>query len=306
MRKERHILAIDGGGTRSRIALADQNGVIRSQIEGGFANLTSDYEASRNNIKTAIHKIYEAAQLPAGSWQHDVGVLGIAGANVGDVAVRLAEDLDFAKTRVVSDREITIAGVLGEADGTLAQMGTGSFFVSQCQGVNRQIGGWGLQLGDECSGAWLGRELLRCVMKAYDGLIEESDLTRDIMHRFEGIAGNVVLFAKTASPQDFGQFAPDIFEAQTTGDKVATAIIRTLIDDLQQILTALDAHKTGRIFLCGSIGERLRGLLDKGVIDGLGHDLTALLSGAEGDGLHGAISLGLELLASTQPVKTPR
>ena len=304
MKKERHILAIDGGGTRSRIALADDNGVIKHQIEGGFANLTSDYEASRSNIMTAIQQIYESAQLPAGSWQHDVGVMGIAGANVGNVAVRLAEDLDFARIRVVSDREITIAGVLGKADGTLAQIGTGSFFVSQRQGVTKQIGGWGLQLGDECGGAWLGRELLRCTIKAYDGLIEESALTRDVMHRFQGVAGNIVLFAKTASPQDFGQFAPDIFEAQTTGDKVATAIFRSLIDDLRQILIALDAHKTGRIFLCGSIGERLRGLLQTGTIDGLGNDLTALLSSTEGDGLRGAISLGLELLASTAPVKT--
>ncbi|MEK9800700.1 MAG: hypothetical protein VW647_07360, partial [Alphaproteobacteria bacterium] len=90
---------------------------------------------------------------------------------------------------------------------------------------------------------------------------------------------------------------------QTTGDKVATAIFRSLIDDLRQTLIALDAHKTGGIFLCGSIGERLRGLLERGTIDGLGNDLTALLSSTEGDGLRGAISLGLELLASTAPVK---
>ena len=68
--------------------------------------------------------------------------------------------MPFSAVRVLSDREITIAGILADADGTLAQVGTGSFFVSCHKGKFKQVGGWGLQLGDDCSGAWLGREIL--------------------------------------------------------------------------------------------------------------------------------------------------
>ena len=76
--KNRHIIAVDGGGTRSRVALAGCDGTVLSQIEGGFANLTSDFETSRINIETAIGDAYEAAQVPADSLQRDVAVLGIA------------------------------------------------------------------------------------------------------------------------------------------------------------------------------------------------------------------------------------
>ena len=299
--KNRHIIAVDGGGTRSRVALAGCDGTVLSQIEGGFANLTSDFETSRINIETAIGDAYEAAQVPADSLQRDVAVLGIAGANFGDFAARLAGAFDFAKIHVVSDREIAIAGVLGQADGTLAQMGTGSFFVSQCQGRTKQIGGWGLQLADECSGAWLGRELLRHVMKANDGLIGETDLTREMMQRFGSQPGNIVLFAKTATPQDFGQLAPEIFAAQMAGDTVANGIIGTAIADLRRILIALDAAETGRIFLCGSVGERLKELLADDVADEFDDDLAPLISSPDGDGLHGAIALGCDLIKATWP-----
>ena len=54
--------------------------------------------------------------------------------------------MPFSAVRVLSDREITIAGILADADGTLAQVGTGSFFVSRHKGKFKQVGGWGFSL----------------------------------------------------------------------------------------------------------------------------------------------------------------
>ena len=290
---DRYIVAVDGGGTRSRVALATADGRIIAQVEGGFANLTSDFETSRQNIIQAIEAVYAAANMPAGTAPSDIAVLGIAGANVGTGAEQLSTSLDFASVQVMSDREITIAGVLGDGDGTLVQAGTGSFFVSRFQGQLSQIGGWGLQLGDDCGGAWLGRELLRWTLKAHDGVIETTELVRRVLARFGNSPSEIVLFAKTATPQDFGAFAPDIFNARDAGDPLATRIIDIALADLDVILESLDAGRTKQLHLRGSVGERYAPLL-RG-------DFRRMVVKSTGDGLSGAVDLGVKLLQQTPP-----
>ena len=289
----RLIVAADGGGTRSRVALARADGRIIAQVEGGFTNLTSDFEASRQNIMRAIEAVYAAANIPPGVASSDIAVLGLAGANVGTVAEQLSTALDFASVHVMSDREIAIAGVLGDGDGALVQAGTGSFFVSRFQGRLKKIGGWGLQLGDDCGGAWLGRELLRWTMKAHDGLVDTTELVRQVLARFDNSPSEIVLFAQTATPQHFGAFAPEIFDARDAGDVVAIRIITAALADLHCILESLDAIRTKQIHLRGSVGERYAPLLRD--------DFRQLVVKDTGDGLSGAVGLGVKLLQQMPP-----
>lgn len=290
---ERFILAIEGGGTRTRAALADSEGRVIARVEGRFSNLTSDFNASLQNIRDLIVATYDSAHRPVDLRANDVAIVGSAGANVGTVASRLAAALDFADIRVMSDREITVAGVLGTKDGTLAQVGTGSFFVSRYQGHLKQVGGWGFQLGDDCSGAWLGRELLRQTLRAHDGLADMTDLIAQTLGMFNDNPSDIVLFGKTATPQHFGEFAPAIFDALDSGDRAAAMIIDQARYDLEVIVRSLDAARTGRLYLGGSVGKRLAPLLSR--------DLGNLLTQSDGDGLSGAVSLGLELLRQLPP-----
>ena len=144
-----HFLALDGGGTGCRAMICGADAELGCR--GGGANLTSDFEAACENILATISNAYEDAGLQAGAMSSGMAVLGVAGAEIGDCANRLQDRLDFAKLRVLSDRDTAIAGVLGEEDGTLAQIGTGSFFVTRRAGVTRHAGGWGLVLGENAA-----------------------------------------------------------------------------------------------------------------------------------------------------------
>ena len=208
-----HFLALDGGGTGCRAMICGADGRELGRAVGGGANLTSDFEAACENILATISNAYEDAGLQAGAMSSGMAVLGVAGAEIGDCANRLQDRLDFAKLRVLSDRDTAIAGVLGEEDGTLAQIGTGSFFVTRRAGVTRHAGGWGLVLGDECSGAWLGRELLRSTLRAQDGLEDGSGLTETVLSAFSNNPQAIILSAQTASPADFAAYAPQLFSA---------------------------------------------------------------------------------------------
>ena len=292
---ERHILAIDGGGTQTRAVLAQSEGRILAQATGGFSNLTSDFDGSLRNIEAVISAVYDAAGVPLESRMNDVAVIGTAGANVGNVADQLAAVMRFATVRVMSDREITIAGILADGDGTLAQVGTGSFFVSRHKGQLKQVGGWGLQLGDDCSGAWLGRELLRLTLRAHDGLVETTDLFARTLAHFDNSPSDIVLFSKTATPQHYGEFARTIFDALEAGDMGAEMILNRALHDLETILRSIDVIKTGRLYLEGSVGKRYAALLTE--------DIRSLVLPSPGDGLSGAVNLGLQLLRQLPSVR---
>ena len=282
------ILALDGGGTSCRATLCDVDGVELGSAVGPFANLVTDFAASRQHVSDVIDDAYAAAGRSTDDRHRDVAVLGVAGAEIDDAGARLAETLSFAGIRVLSDRDIAVAGILGEGDGTLAQIGTGSFFVRRRDGVARHIGGWGLTLGDEASGAWLGRELLRSVLLAHDGLMTVTPLTRSVMDHFGGHPDSIVLFAGNALPGDFAALAPMLFDGFAADDQVARHVVGLGLVALETILTSLDGDDGGDLYLTGGIGDRYRPLLSEG--------LRIRLAEPRGDALSGANAIGRRML----------
>ena len=280
---EPHLFVLDGGGSSCRAALYSTDGQERGRATGGFANLTSDFETSHTHIERVIAATYRAAARPPTAQVHDIAVLGVAGAEFGDAADRLRTLLPFADTTVLSDRHTSMAGILGRGDGTLAQIGTGSFFISRTAGRRVEIGGWGLILGDECSGAWLGRELLRTALRALDGIEPDTDLTRRVRARHGDDPRAVVLFASTATPGAFAELAPDIFAATTTGDPAASAILSRAIVDLERCLHVLSGDTDQPIYLCGGVGRHYAPMLAPA--------LRSRLREPQGDGLSGALGL---------------
>ena len=282
-----HFLALDGGGTGCRAVLCTVDGRERGRAEGDAANLTSDFQAARDNILTTISNTYRAAGMPESAIAQGIAVLGVAGAEFGDNAKDLEVLLGFAKSRVLSDRDTTIAGVLGSGDGTLAQIGTGSFFVTRCEGETRHTGGWGLVLGDECSGAWLGRELLRATLRTYDGHDKGSSLTLSVLSDFDYDPRQIVLFARDATATDFAAYAPRLFAAAAAGDSVADGIVQSSLRELEKTLTALEGESLPPLYLCGGVGTRYIPLVS--------HTFRERLETPKGDGLSGALSLAMAL-----------
>ncbi len=112
-------------------------------------------------------------------------------------------------------------GALRDGDGIVAALGTGSVFARQVGGRMQQIGGWGLHLGDEGSGAWIGRAVLARALRALDGLAERTPLLQALMDEAGGPAGLVTL-AAGARPADFARFAPRVIDSD---DPAAVAVM---------------------------------------------------------------------------------
>jgi glucosamine kinase len=258
-------LGIDGGGTGCRAVVADASGQVLGNGAAGPANVASDPDMARQNILTATGQALGmavgagavAAELPR-LWAG----LGLAGANAAGAVEALRAALPFARTRIQTDAMTAVKGALWGGDGIVAALGTGSVFASQRNGVIRQVGGWGLALGDEGSGAWLGRAVLGRALRAVDGFVPMTPLLEALVAE-HGSPAAIVRFAQGARPADFAVLAPRVLGSD---DPAAVGIVAQAVADVAEAIHHLQEDAPVPVVFIGGLGpgyaSRLAGRWD--------------------------------------------
>ncbi|KQZ82941.1 N-acetylglucosamine kinase [Mesorhizobium sp. Root157] len=286
------VLGIDGGGTSCRAALATADGVIVGRAKSGAANIRTDLTGARAHIVEAARLAFLDAGKDPNLIPDTPAVLGLAGANVGTYRQQLQAILPFSQSRVETDAEIALEGAIGDGDGAIAVLGTGTAYMARKGGVSRAIGGWGFQVGDQGSGARIGRDLLEQTLLAHDGIRKASPLTHEMLAVFRGDPQDVVEFTTNAKPGDFGGFAPKVFEHAAKGDAVASWIIDRAVADVEASLAVLDLKAGDALCLLGG----LAGLY----APRLSANYQALLRPPLGDALNGAVRMAARLFAPSE------
>ena len=225
------LLGIDLGKTGCR-AQRDEVGVRGPVVEGDGAPGLADPGGAEQ--ATAAVSAVAAAALEGRT--PDAVVVGAAGAEAApEAADRLASRLAGllrAPVAVASDSVTAHAGALGGSPGTVLAVGTGSVALGlSADGRHHQVDGWGPVLGDDGSGAWLGRAGLRAVLRARDGRGAATELTSRAVGRFGDLdALPRTLHATGAWARTVATFAPDVLEAAAGGDAVADALLDAAAD----------------------------------------------------------------------------
>ncbi len=287
------VLGIDGGGTSCRAALGTASGAIVGRGKSGSANIRTDLTGARENIVEAARLAFVDAGQDPSLIASTPAVLGLAGSNVGTYAQQLEAILPFASSLVVSDALIALEGAVGTGDGAIAILGTGTAYMVRNGADVRPIGGWGFLIGDQGSGARIGRDLLEETLLAHDGIRPASPLTTEILAIFRGDPRDVVEFTTTARPGDFGGFAPKVFDHAARGDAVAQAIVASAVGAVEASLTALDLREGQPLCLLGGLADIIAPLLSP--------PHRARLRPPLQDALGGAVSMAARLGAGGQP-----
>ncbi|SCB25181.1 BadF/BadG/BcrA/BcrD ATPase family protein [Rhizobium multihospitium] len=281
-------IGIDGGGTSCRAAVIDASGQVLGTGKAGAANILSDLENSLIHIvASAKQALIDAKLAPELLWELPA-VIGTAGANVGNYGKQVEGALPFGSTRVVTDATIALQGALGDTDGVIGAFGTGSVYNARRDGKSWGIGGWGFVVGDQASGARLGRDLLERALLAHDGVTPGSALTASIMAEYGNDPERIVEFAHASKPKDFARYAPVIFEYAGLEDAVAIDIVRTAAKSITESLNALLWPECPSICLLGGLAPAYRPWLDE--------RHKAILAEPKGDVLRGAVELAAKLL----------
>lgn len=249
-------LGIDGGGTGCRAALADAAGQVLASAEGGPANITSDPDGALQSIlavaKEALSKAVGASAVAAELPRLHVA-MGLAGATVPSSVARLRAGLPFRYLRVVTDAVIALKGALRDADGIVAAVGTGSVFARQRGDAIHEIGGRGLILGDEGSGAWLGRGLLSASLRAVDGFVEMTPLLQLVLDELGGAEG-IISFAAAARPADFARFAQRI---AVSDDPAARSLMDNAEAEIAASIALLQSDPQLPVVFLGNLGQSI-------------------------------------------------
>jgi len=277
-----YIVGIDGGGSGCRVTISDRDGKHLGQGTAGPANATSDLDGTLKHIKDALTEAADDAGLPDPALASARGHAGIAGVLDQETAQTIADAMPMPTT-VTEDTVTSLQGALGEKDGILLSIGTGTVIGVSRDGKQTFIGGWGLTLSDQASGAWLGRELLAQVLLCHDGLSPPSDLSRRALEHFDDDPNTLVAHAAKATPADFAQLAPEVVSAAETGDPLGLNLMQTGAIYLTKAMDVLGLGRDETLCLTGGLGPSYGPWLMP--------NHRAQISPAEGNALDGALTL---------------
>ncbi|MDQ4626897.1 N-acetylglucosamine kinase [Janthinobacterium lividum] len=164
-------LGIDAGGTQTRWALANGDGVIVADgaVEG-LSALQMSSAAGRAAVHAAFSRLCQAV-LAVG--QPRAVVAGLTGFGGDDVALApmLAEllALGAGDVRLGNDIDIAYRDSFEPGEGYLVYAGTGSIAAwIDADGVFHRAGGRGVLLDDGGGGYWIAREALRHIWRRED------------------------------------------------------------------------------------------------------------------------------------------
>jgi len=282
-------LGVDGGGTKCRMRLADENlGTLAELVVNSPVNLQlRDGEAAYETILDAIPKVFERAGMDVAEAKNTYACFGMAGARLQSARLAFgARDFPFASLEVLDDVDIARAGAHEGEDGAVLIIGTGSAGFGMVKGKKLQVGGWGFLIGDAMSGAILGRELLRKSVMAHEGMTQSTPLTKAVMARFDNDPGKMMAwsfdnpdamadalhegggglagdhgFSRHARPTDYGRFVPLVFEHLELGDAVAKELLEFELEAIDTYISWFTARGTKALALVGGLGQRLHPLI---------------------------------------------
>lgn len=278
------IIGVDGGGTHCRFAL--RRGGQRFDIQMAAANASTDLEGTLATLNTGLEALADAAGVSLSDLMHVPAVLGLAGVMNADMGATIAQRIPLSHAVVGDDRRTAMVGALGAFDGCVMGIGTGSFMGRRANGHDRLIGGWGFILGDDASGAVLGRQALRCALDVHDGVRAATPLTRSILARL-GTPADIIAFATAAKPGDFATLAPDIVSAAQAGDPIALQLMQDGANQIERVLRHLGWQPGERVCPLGGVAPHYAPYLSP--------DIAAQLRSPEGTALDGALALAAQL-----------
>ncbi|WP_413718726.1 BadF/BadG/BcrA/BcrD ATPase family protein [Silicimonas sp. MF1-12-2] len=278
------IIAIDGGGTRCRVACLRSG--KRTLIEVSSANASTDLAGTIEQVNKGLALLAERLSLTTGDLAQIPAFVGLAGMVGPEIRQAIADGIHLSHARIEDDRPAAVRGALGREDGAIAHCGTGSFFAVQQDGAIRLSGGWGPILGDEASAQWLGRKALLAALDVADGLRPPSPLAEALLREHGSTAG-IVSFAASATPARFGELAPKVTKAAQSEDPLALKLLKHGADHIARTLTDMGWTSPLPICLTGGLAPRYEQFLP--------HDMRSAIAPAKGEPIDGALSLAQDL-----------
>jgi len=242
----RYVIGVDGGATKTHALVVDDMGqALGFGSAGGSNQNVIGLEDALVEIGSAVNSALSDAQLTG----HNVavGCFCLCGAALPEHFTTLqtsVESLKRAKSVIIkNDTFATLRAGLSRSWGIALICGTGFNGAGRApDGSEARYAALGTWSGDWVGGGMLGEEIIRAVMRGYDGRGQPTVLNKLVLQALDVSDEQTLmvrLFRKEIRERAVTALVPLLFEAALMGDEVARDLIIRAGTDLGLSANAL-------------------------------------------------------------------
>ncbi|WP_375263114.1 BadF/BadG/BcrA/BcrD ATPase family protein [Palleronia sp.] len=253
MRQQIDVVAIDGGGSGTRLRAIGVDGTTLAEAASGPSSLTLGVEQAWSNVASGLDALASATGADLTTARL---VCGFAGGRSPErqAQFRAMGGQSCADIVIVTDGFASLLGAHGGRPGVVLAVGTGvaAYALGQ-DGRVSSASAWGFSIGDEGSGAWIGRRAVSLYSRHLDGRLPDASTLFDALRSRVGDEFNAIqTWLSAANATRFATLAPVVIDAAAAGDGVATRIMAAATEELELAIGAIDDG--GPVSLLGGLG----------------------------------------------------
>ncbi len=252
-----HIVAVDGGASRCRMVMFSAQGEMLARVVvDDHASLSMGVHAAWQHIEQGLVSLRSEMGYAA-DWLPSVLSMGLAGSlRTRERAEFLSLVPDSIHVHLCTDGLAQLYGASAGAPAICLAVGTGSVVHWLAEdGTNSMAGGWGFPAGDQGSGAWLGLRALQHLITCYDQDKLGGELYTSVQQLTGTSISEIQSWTTQARSSAVAQLAPLVFDAATSGDSVAQALLLEAADHCMRLIDC--APESLPVFVVGGVGEQL-------------------------------------------------
>ena len=306
---------IDGGGTRTRLALVREDGALLGHASGRSCNFT---EHGIKESQAELLRLWKEAWSATGEKpkQADAVFMGlgsILSEEEAKINCRMATEIGFAQGgSIFADNDVwnAHAGKLEGRAGILLISGTGSAcFGRNSRGASWRCGGWGYLLDERGSAHALGHAALVAATRDADGRGQPTELS-SLVYDALGMRNIMEIYYKVhcagVKRADVADLAPRVVALAENNDRVACRLLAEQVQGLVEMVVTVSE----RLGLDGPELALTGGLINnshtfhKMFLDGLALSLPQFRLAEDGLApVFGSVLLAIERSTGSAPSK---
>ncbi|HEX4810617.1 MAG TPA: BadF/BadG/BcrA/BcrD ATPase family protein [Bryobacteraceae bacterium] len=234
----RYYLGFDGGQSSSIAAIADENGTVIGEGNGGPCNHVAASEG-RDKFRAAVRGCLDEAAKQAGldstNLSFAAACFGFSG-GAADKDAYTRELVSADRYKITHDAEIALTGATAGKPGLIVIAGTGSMaFGRDAFGKTARAGGWGYIFGDEGGSFDLTRRAVQAALRHEEHWGPPTKLRESLLATTQSNDMNSLLhrfYTPEFSRSQIASLATLVTEAAESGDDVALDIVVAAALDL--------------------------------------------------------------------------
>jgi N-acetylglucosamine kinase-like BadF-type ATPase len=308
------VIGIDGGGSKTRGRLVYGEQQVQRVIGSTRVGVVGFTEACERVVQLLVDLTNDAGIDKS---EIDAVVIGVAGIWLEEERQRfahllriIARDSGFNLHDLIatSDAEIALRGAFGKDAGIMLIAGTGTITLGKNkQGDLIRSGGWGIEIDDEGSGAWIGKKGLSACVKAIDGRGIQTSLLHKLADRYPQISlkfPRTIVSAFMDKVFEYHHLTQMVLEEAENGDSVCLEIVKEAAERLHENIMAVAKNMPGIPLPVSFLGGLLENntLIARELLNKIKEKDSFNVVEPKGTALDGAIEYCLELVAKSKDI----